>query len=80
MIQKKKFEFGFDINYLGHDFDVYISPEPGEYMHDYSCLKCKVRIVYNPEVEYERFVVVDDSEVFDPCLTCEENIIKNIIE
>lgn len=66
----------FDINYLGHNFNIKLQNK--QYPDDFICSICKIRIdyinnTYN-EVSDTVFISVDE------ILTCEEKQIKNLLE
>jgi hypothetical protein len=63
-----------DLNYKGHKFENYII------WNDHKCFICGTRINYNSI--YDEYNLIDNFGLFSnyPILTCEESIIKNIIE
>lgn len=76
----------FDKNYLNHDF---ISCQNEEYINDYICIRCNVRVYFPPHLSDTCCIEIIDWEN-DPLnpgdqgnfmeITCDEVIIKNIIE
>ena len=70
----KPFQFKFDPNYMGHDF---INKEGiGAFIY---CLNCNTYILFNKN-NGKYFYLANDRDYTDKLLTCEEMIIKDIIE
>lgn len=70
----------FNKNHLGHDLSNDLSKNPITFMWaDYICIKCGSIFFYT---DNEYFIVGDTivSNLEMATLTCEETIIKNIIE
>ena len=68
-----------DLNYLGHEVVLYTKHYKNG---DYKCSKCGIVLYYNTN-DRTYFIVNDseDDEVGPMCnITCDEQIIKNIIE
>jgi hypothetical protein len=66
----------FNKNYLGHNFEEDEMWGPEDF--DYKCKTCGIRMFYDPSnKEYHLIIKTGDNGIF---LSCEEKIIKNIIE
>ncbi len=66
----------FDRNYLGHKFEIFTAWSNNNY--DYKCSVCKCKVYYNGFGDYVRLVKKNALSVY--VLSCNEYIIKNIIE
>lgn len=69
-----------DLNYLGHKFSIKYSNAPYKYF-DYQCKKCKVLVWY--DVSDGNYSIIDsDLQLTTEYLnnTCDEMIVKNILE
>lgn len=71
----------FNKNHLGHEFSKFTDTR---YYNDFMCKKCKIRIQYEIDrylSTYEKYFKVNNANILDELnLTCDEEIIKNIIE
>jgi hypothetical protein len=76
----KKKKLKFNSNYLGHNFVGLNLEDLNAFPHDYICLNCNIRIVYHEDIKDEQYRVADYCGLYDKCLTCDEMVIKNIIE
>lgn len=75
----------FNKNYLGHDFDLSINDYDTNNIirsgYNFICLKCNY-VFYMHSIGYRQYIkaTLDARGYWIEALSCDENIIKNLIE